>query len=287
MLKEIKRLCQTYNFFPKKSAGQNFLIDSNLLKKIVQEARLAKNDLVLEVGPGFGFLTRELAKKAKKVLAIEIDKRLCQILQKELANFSNIEILEGDILKISFSQIAKWTEGKDYKIVANLPYNITSNFLRKFLENEPRPKEMLLMVQKEVAERICAKASQGMSLLSLMVQFYAEPQILFFIPSSVFWPEPEVESALLKIEVLPKKLSREREKKFFWLARIGFSSRRKQLQNNLKAGLRWPREKIKELLQQANLNPLARAEDLSVADWLRLFEKFESELSKESFNKQS
>jgi len=277
---ETKSLCQKYGFYPSRRRGQNFLIDEKVLEKIILAADLQKDDLVLEIGPGLGVLTRELAGRVKKVFSVEIDKKLIKILERELKEFKNIEIIEGDILKIpNFKfQISNLT----YKLIANLPYNITSAVLRKFLEEKPKPKLLVVMVQKEVGERICAGPGK-MSLLSLAVQFYGQPERVDYISKKSFWPEPEVDSAILRITTLEDTEARCRltpkisEKEFFRIARIGFSSRRKQLQNNLAHGLKIENEKIKKILLKLKINPLARAEDLSVCDWARLTEILKKE----------
>lgn len=259
---EIKSLCDKYDIRPSKKKGQNFLINKEFVLKAVEAAEIDKKDYVVEIGPGFGILTKVLAEKAQKVLAVELDKTIYQA-TKELM-FENVELLNEDILKVKNSFFEK-----PYKIVANLPYSITSAVLRKFTEQEPRPELMVVMVQKEVAERVCAKSGE-MSILSVAVQYYANPEIVTIVPREDFWPEPAVDSAILKIKIKNTKDKAVDEKRLFQLVRIGFSSRRKQLQNNLAAGLRLEREKIVEKLEQIGLDCKIRAQELSVENWIAL-----------------
>lgn len=228
----IKLLCATHGVRPSKSKGQNFLIDQNIVKKIISAADLSESDLVLEVGPGLGVLTGELIKSAKEVWAVELDKKIISFFRdnfKRQLSAGKLKLIEGDVLQINLRKLGldDWT----YKIVANLPYNITSQFFRQFLEFGPRPTEMTVMVQKEVALRMVAKPGE-MSLLSLSVQFFSQSKILFYVPRSCFWPAPAVDSAIICLK-LNKKLPLVDEKLFFRLARIGFSAKRKQLHNNL------------------------------------------------------
>src|SRR3989344_2057421 len=202
--KEIKGLLSKYETRPSKGLGQNFLIDKNILEKIIESADLKSGDTVLEVGPGIGTLTKELAQKAGKVIVVEKDQKMIEILKETLAVFSaqggsasggkNIEIIQGDILKLS----PKPYTLNPYKVVAKIPYYLTSPLIRKFLEQENPPQEIILMIQKEVAQRICAKPP-NMSLLAVSVQFYAEPKIISFVPKSCFLPAPKIDSAIIKI----------------------------------------------------------------------------------------
>jgi 16S rRNA (adenine1518-N6/adenine1519-N6)-dimethyltransferase len=266
----VEELCQKYQILPLRQRGQNFLINKRVLERILGVAKLGKNDIILEIGAGFGTLTEELAKRAKKVVAIEIDKKLVEILRERLKDYKNIQIIQDDVLKLS---VADFQINSKFKIVANLPYNITGAVLRKFLSEEKnKPNLMVLMVQKEVAERICAKPNK-MSLLSVTVQFYGQPEIIQVVSRNNFWPKPKVDSAILRIVLFNKdkkfKLTREDEKKFFHLVKIGFSSPRKQLVNNLAKIIE--KEKIKKIFQKINLNEKVRAQELSIKDWLALF----------------
>lgn len=271
-LQTIKDYLSGYEIRPTKNRGQNFLIDRGALDKIIKAADLRKDDLVVEVGPGIGVLTRELASRVKKVLAVELDRKLIKLLRNtSLKGLDNVELWENDILKVKNEELAARLGG-DYKVVANLPYNITGVVLQKFLTFEPRPKEMVLMLQKEVAERITAKAGE-MSILGVSVQLYGRPEIAAIVPSKSFYPAPAVDSAVVKISHISDDLITKNsldEKKFWRLVKIGFSARRKQLQNNLMSGLKLSKEEVKNILIKAKLNPLIRAQDLTVEDWLKL-----------------
>ncbi|TSC96175.1 MAG: 16S rRNA (adenine1518-N6/adenine1519-N6)-dimethyltransferase [Parcubacteria group bacterium Athens1014_10] len=185
-----------------------------------------------------------------------------------LKDYKDVEIIEGDILKLTYNQ---QLITHNFKIVANIPYSITGNFLRKFLENKIKPEEMVLLVQKEVAERIAARPGK-MSLLSVAVQFYSQPEIISLVSKKSFYPEPKVDSAIIRLKIKSQE-SRIDEKVFFKIVKIGFSNRRKQLHNNLATGLKMNNEEIKEIFKKLNFNPKIRAQDLSVEDWIRLSEK--------------
>lgn len=256
------------HFVPDKSRGQNFLIDKNVLSKIVAAAELKPSDTVVEIGAGTGILTAELAKRAGQVAAFEVDKKLIPVLQKNLKDFYNIEIINNDILK-SLKSL------KDYKIVANIPYNITSAVLEKFLSAQNKPTLMVLLVQREVAERVCAKPGE-MSILSVTVQYYGEPEIVAVVPPVAFWPRPKVESAILKINVgangrSPVSIN---EKFFFQAIKAGFSRRRKMLKNALKSlnslSIKLSEKEIVEILAKTGLSPSVRAQELSIREWVKL-----------------
>jgi 16S rRNA (adenine1518-N6/adenine1519-N6)-dimethyltransferase len=238
------------------------LIDKNVLKKIIEAAGLSPNDVVLEIGPGLGILTLELAMRVKKVIAVEKDKKMCDILLEmlDVRNVGNVEIVNQDILKFDPYTL----HPKPYTLVGNLPYYITSPVIRKFLETDNPPREMILMVQKEVAQRICAQPPH-MNLLAVAVQFYAEPKIISYVSKNSFWPRPRVDSAIIKIEPLNKtELSGTDTELFFNLVRAGFSSKRKMLKNNLKID--------ESILRKLGLNPKIRAENLTIDDWVKLYE---------------
>jgi 16S rRNA (adenine1518-N6/adenine1519-N6)-dimethyltransferase len=234
------------------------LIDKNILRKIIEAADLSEKDTVLEIGSGLGTLTQELAQKAKKVITVEKDKRLTEILSKELRDYNNIEIVHADILSYKLPVTS-------YKIIANIPYYLTSPLIRMFLESKNPPQEMTLSTQKEVAQRICAKPPK-MNLLAISVQFYGQPKIISYISKNCFWPRPKVDSAIIKIGEI-KKPKNFNIKRFFQIVRAGFSSPRKQLANNLSKGLKIDREKIKKALTECNLDIQVRAETLSVENW--------------------
>ena len=278
LLEQTKNLCRLYDIKPVRSRGQIFLIKEKIHDDVVAAADLRPDDFILEVGPGLGFLTAKLAARAKRVVAVEIDKKLVEALKAGLVakNIKNVEVVNENVLEIKIQPpLFPPYQGGGYKIAANLPYNITSIFLRKFLEAGNKPELMVLMLQKEVAERITAEPGE-MSLLAVSVQFYARPEIIEIVPKKCFWPEPEVDSAIVKITPLNPRLSggREREREFFRLVKFGFSARRKMLKNNLAAGLRIGQAEAAAKIKQAGFNEKIRAQELAVADWLKLFNLF-------------
>lgn len=267
----VQSLCTKYDIRPSKKFGQNFVVDEEVIEKVVKAANLKPDDYVVEVGPGLGILTVALVEKVRKVLAVELDKKVYSAAKEILAPYANVELMQSDVLKLSNQKIIQVLGSQTYKVVANLPYSITSAALRKFTEYEPRPDLCVFMVQREVAQRVCAKPGD-MSMLSFAVQYYGNPEIVDFVPRSSFWPEPEVDSAILKIEVLGRR-SRVvgiDEKRLFQIVRIGFSSRRKQLQNNLSAGLRLSRQQIIDALREVSLEAKVRPQELSVGNWIAL-----------------
>jgi len=286
-ISEIKKLCNDYGIKPSKAKGQNFLINEVVLKKIVASANLTKDDCVLEIGPGFGVLTEELIKSSQKVLSVELDKRLVLFLNKKFKQAKNWEVLEADILKIKNIDIAeKLGCSENYKIVSNLPYSITKPVLKKFLTYQPKPTEMVVLVQKEVAQKIVAQPGE-MGLLSISVQFYGQPEIIDYISKESFFPQPKVESAILKIKIRKigypaefsqvlsaKELQNFQENKFWQLVKFGLSSPRKQLQNNLANGLKIDHLDTKNKLKIMGLREDCRGQDLSLADWARLYQQF-------------
>ena len=247
---------------PNKYLGQNFLTSKKIVEEIIKAASLDSKDTVLEVGPGTGFLTEELVKRAGRVIAVEKDERMIDYLKEKFANVKNLKIIHNDILKFKFHVL-------DYKVVANIPYYITSRFLRTFLENPPiggQPSKMVLMVQKEVAERI---TSGKESILSISVKIYGQPKIIKKVSAKYFSPQPKVDSAILLIDNISKDFFRDiNEKKFFELVKKGFSSKRKMLKNNL--GL-----SNTECLTRCGISEKARAEDLSPESWKCLFKNID------------
>jgi 16S rRNA (adenine1518-N6/adenine1519-N6)-dimethyltransferase len=272
----IKNLFKKYHFLPSKRLGQNFLVDKSVLKKIFEPARLSENDIVLEIGPGIGNLTQELAKKVKKVIAIEKDPRMVEILKETLKDFNNIKIIQADILKIeNWKLIKNWKlKNENYKVIANLPYYITAPVLRKFLEIEKKPKLMVFLVQKEVAQKICAKVPK-MNLLALSVQFYAQPKIIGYLSKKSFWPQPKVDSAILQIRKIQRKRKIDSER-FFKIVKAGFRQPRKQILNNLSKMLKLDKEKLKSWLLKNNIQPSQRGETLKIKDWIHLSQSLPS-----------
>ncbi len=267
-LKNTKALLLRYNIKPSKGLGQNFLVSDGLLEKIVDAACIKRDDVVLEIGPGIGNLTIRLLEKSARVIAVEKDKKMAAILEQTLGNLPNLEIVQGDILS---SDIKTPTSG--YRVVANLPYYITSPVIRRFLEGDSPPNEMLLMVQKEVAQRICAKPPK-MSLLAVSVQFYAEAKTLFYVSRKSFWPRPKVDSAVIRITPLDNRQKKVFSTVFFKIVKAGFSQPRKQLANNLSNGLELSKEAANRWLEANNIQPSQRAESLAVNDWIKLAESF-------------
>ncbi len=280
LLNETKELCSRYFIKPSRSKGQNFLVNSEIYDRIVEIADLDSTDTVLEVGPGFGFLTERLARKAKEVIAVEMDDLLAKALRLKIKNtgLDNVCLVNGDILKL---EIGNWKLEEinsnfqlpvtSYKIAANLPYNITSLFLRQYLSAENKPQSMVLMLQKEVAERITAQPPK-MSLLAVSVQFYAQASIAEYVDKNEFWPAPAVDSAITKLILQPvPKTVLGKDRDFFRLVKVGFSARRKMLKNNLAAGYQIKTEKAADWLKLAGLAENIRAQELSVNDWLKLF----------------
>ena len=237
----------------------------------------------MEIGPGLGVLTRELARQAGWVVAIELDNKLAAMLRQTLASFDNVTIINEDILKIAPAALLE--EHKEnfpatiissfgYKVVANLPYYITSHLLRHFLEASAKPQVMVVMVQKEVAEAIVAEPGR-MSVLSISVQFYGEPRIISYVPGHCFYPPPEVDSAILHVALYPQPAVEVTDKAgFFNLVRAGFSASRKQIGNSLVQGLGLPKTEVLSLLEKASIVPQRRAETLSLNEWAQLWQVF-------------
>jgi len=253
---------------PNKLLGQHFLRDKNVLEKIIEAASLTKDDSVLEVGPGLGVLTRELAKHAGQVVAVEKDKALAEILAKQLINekIGNVKIIADDILKINFSALF---DSLDYKVVANIPYYLTSHLIRLLLENANPPSEIVLLIQKEVAKRICAKPPE-MSLLAVSVQFYAQSKIIASVSRRSFQPAPKVDSAIIKITPHQNNSSQINSEIFFKIVHAGFSHPRKQLLGNLSGGLAIEKEKVSLALTKTGIKNSQRAETLTIDNWREL-----------------
>ena len=252
-----------------KGLGQNFLQDPLALEEIISAAQIQPTETVLEIGPGLGSLTRYLAASAKEVVAVELDLNLLPLLKAVLTPYPNIRLIHGDILKLSPKDLI--TE-KDYLVVANIPYYITSAVIRHLLETEVKPRRIVLTVQKEVAERICAKPGD-MSLLALSVQVYGNPRIAARIPASAFFPEPKVDSAVLCVDIYSAPLIQpELIDTFFRLIKAGFTQKRKTLRNSLSSGLHISPMAAADLLTSAGIDPQRRAETLSIEEWQVLSE---------------
>ncbi|MBP6942558.1 MAG: ribosomal RNA small subunit methyltransferase A [Candidatus Buchananbacteria bacterium] len=270
-LKALKQVAAQYDITPNKLRGQHFLINQTIVDQIITEAHLNPSDTVLEVGPGLGVLTNGLSKAAGRVIAVEVDTAIVKYLQAQL--FERVEVVHDDILKLHREKLG--LENFGYKVVANVPYNITAPIIRTFLEPKtfkdvelPRPAELVLMVQKEVAERLTAPAGK-LSVIAIAAQFYSDIEYLFTVPSEDFWPQPKVDSAVIRITI-KQSLPNVDQKQLFRLVKIGFAARRKQLQNNLSSGLHISATEAKELLEKMNLRADIRAQDLTVEQWIEL-----------------
>jgi 16S rRNA (adenine1518-N6/adenine1519-N6)-dimethyltransferase len=254
---------------PSKGLGQNFLVDDSVPLKILAAAALTPADNVVEIGPGAGVLTLRLAPLVRQFTAVELDKRLYPHLRQSLAPYSGARLVEGDVLNFSPSELTP----APYKLIANIPYYITSAILRHFLESDHRPSRVVLMVQKEVAQRIVARPPD-MSLLAISVQFYGKPKLWAQVPAGAFFPPPKVDSAILLIEVYPleeRPIPPVDQAKFFDIVRAGFGQKRKQLINSLSHGLNLEKPKITEIMQKAQIAPERRAETLTLQDWYNLY----------------
>ena len=260
-----------HNFHFKKKLGQNFINDDHLLSKIVAAAEVSAEDVVIEIGPGAATLTAALAKKAKQVIAVEIDKDLYPIINERMAEFENFELVCGDAMKVDFDELAAKYGVKRYKIVANLPYYITTPIVMRLLEEGFRTERIVIMVQKEVAERFLAKAgTKAYGAITVALNYYGEVTRAFNVPRSMFTPRPEVDSAVVCIKCWQEKPFQAIDEKLWRsLVKAAFSQRRKTLNNALKT-LNFPAEVLKAALAEANIDPSRRGETLSVEEFVRL-----------------
>ena len=259
-----------YGLRADKSLGQNFLQDDSVLEKIADAAEILEDDCVLEIGPGLGSLTRYLAVSAKQVTAVELDFDLLAPLRAVLQPYQNVRVVHGDILKLS---ISKLIDQPNYIVAANIPYNITSAIIRHLLEGDIKPRRVVLTIQKEVAERICATPGD-LSLLALSVQVYGKPSIAAKIPAAAFHPAPKVDSAILRIDIYDEPLvPHDLINSFFKLTKAGFGQKRKTLRNSLASGLHITTTDAEALLTAAGIDFMRRAETLSIEEWKQLCEK--------------
>jgi 16S rRNA (adenine1518-N6/adenine1519-N6)-dimethyltransferase len=283
-----KKLLREHGIRPRKGLGQNFLVDPAALKRIVAAADLSSGDIVLEVGPGLGGLTRLLAAEAGHVVAVELDAQLAEALREILGDLSNVTIVYGDILALSpaaliadatrrctgEATLRPYAAGFQYKVVANLPYYITSAILRHLLEATYPPQVTVITVQREVAQRILASPGD-MSLLAVSVQFYGQPRMVARIPAGAFYPTPKVDSAIVRIDRHERPpVDIEDVAGFFQVVRAGFGQRRKQLHNALAAGLELPGREVEMALERAGIERRRRAETLSLTEWGALYRAF-------------
>lgn len=290
----LSTLLKKYGLRPRKELGQNFLTDPVHLAKIVDVAGLTPSDTVLEIGPGPGTLTRLLAEQAGRVIAVELDPHMVTLLKNEYGHLKNLIVVEADILQTDLSRLIRSAENSEqvslvngrppipnprpstYKVVANLPYYITSAVIRHLLEATPQPERVVVTVQKEVAQRMVAKPGQ-MSLLAVSVQFYGQPSLAHHIPAGAFYPVPKVDSAVVRIDTFAQPVVAVADTDhFFRVVKAGFGQKRKQLKNSLAAGLAKPIPAVIEALTRANIDPTRRAETLSLEEWGRLAEVLRS-----------
>lgn len=267
----VRNLLREHGLSPRKSLGQNFLVDNGALEKVVAAAEIEPVDVVLEIGAGLGSLTRFLSKAARKVVAVELDSNLMPILETVLGSEGNVELVYGDILKLDPARLISVDQ---YLVVANIPYYITSAIFRHLLEAKRKPRRIVMTIQKEVAQRICAEPGD-MSLLALSVQVFGKASIVTKISAGSFYPAPNVDSAVIRVDLYPKPLVDVSQlDTFFQLTRAGFGQKRKMLRRSLAAGLSLPVATVEEMLLQNEIDPTRRAETLNLDEWGRLAEYY-------------
>ena len=270
--KYVREIIDKYGFKFSKSLGQNFLIDGNIVRKIVQGANITKEDYVLEIGPGIGTLTEELALNAKKVVAVELDEKLLPVLDETLQDYDNVEIIHGDILKIDIKKlIHEKLYGGEVKVVANLPYYVTTPILGMLLEESLNIDSITVMIQKEVADRMLASpGSKTYGALSVFINFYSNPEIILKVPKTVFMPQPKIDSTVIRLNIIRNFEDVDRDQ-LFKVVKAAFSKRRKTLLNALSSyGYDLDKEIIKNLLEEIQINPEIRAENLSLEDFINI-----------------
>lgn len=259
----LKKICAEYHLLPSKSYGQHYLISDAPIRRMIAAAELNAGDTVVEIGPGFGVLTLAVAPLVERVVAFEIEKKLEPYWAEKISEHPNIHIVWGNAIK-KFSTVSE--QFSSYKVLANLPYQVTSDALRILLEAVPTPQIIVVMVQKEVAERLCARPGE-MSLLSVAVQYYGTPTVVAAVPPGAFWPRPAVDSAVVAVRPRQRPAGGPTPEAFFRIVRTGFSHKRKQLWRNLAQGLKLPEEQVKVVIKKVAGNDRVRAEELTVADW--------------------
>jgi len=270
--KEVNRILKRFRIHLKADLGQNLLVSSEVLNFIPKAAELSSSDLVVEIGAGPGQLSSLLAAAAKKLTCLEIDQTFLPALAHALASYPNVQIVQGDALAIDPAGLYP---SQPYKLVANLPYYITSPLLHHYLSSAHRPELLVVMVQKEVAQRVAAGPGQ-LSYLSVFVQFYGQPEILKVVPASAFLPPPEVDSAILRIRVyreIPWGIQDPDD--FFRLVQAGFRHRRKQLRNALARETPLGLEEVKQVLAECDIDPTRRAQTLTLEEWIRLYRAYQ------------
>ncbi len=273
MTRSVNEILKDNNFKFQKSFGQNFITDTNLLAAMVQDAKIDKEDIVVEIGPGAGTLTRELAKKAKHVYSFEIDKNLAPILKETLQDFENTTVIFKDIQKVKEQELVDLIQTKSYKVVANLPYYITTPIIMRFLEGEVLPESITIMVQKEVAERICSKANdEAYGAITLAIALEGDAQLTRDVSRKMFTPQPNVDSAILRIDINDKYKDVDK-KKVKKLIKAAFLMRRKTLVNNIANVFKMNKEDIINILKEMNINEKVRGEALDIDQYIALADK--------------
>ncbi len=271
----IKDLLDRYGIQPSKGLGQNFLTADWVYDRIIEASDLQSDDAVLEIGPGLGTLTGRLAQAAGRVVAVELDERLLSLLHEVLAAYENVDIVHGDILEHDPAELMCDAEQLEsgccrYKVVANLPYYITSRVLRNLLMAAVRPERLTLLVQKEVADRITAEPGE-MSVLAVSVQVFGDPRLICRVPASAFYPSPNVASAVLSVHTYEKpRISEEMLERFFRVVRAAFQQKRKQIHNSLSANLAQDKASVLAALEEADIAPERRPQTLDIDEWRRL-----------------
>lgn len=269
-LAQVKSYLYRHHLHARKGLGQHFLVDEGVLERIIAVAELSPQDIIMEVGAGLGILTRELAQRVGRVIAVELDDGLAEALKIILKPFPNVLLVHANALDVNPASLAEREGFTSYKIVANIPYYITSPLLRHFLEAPLKPSLMVVMVQREVGEAIVASPGK-LSLLAISVQFYGHPRIMGYVSRRCFFPPPEVDSVILRIDLYPKPIVEVMDiTGFFRIVDAGFSSPRKQLRNSLARGLGWEPNQAGSLLKEAGINPQRRAQTLSLEEWARI-----------------
>lgn len=269
----IKEIIERHGFKFSKSLGQNFLIDGNIIHKIIEESSIKKSDGIIEIGPGIGTLTQSLCEAAGKVIAIELDNKLLPILEETLKEYHNLEIIHKDVLKVDINRlIGEKLRDMEVKVVANLPYYITTPIIMKLLEEKLCIEKIVVMVQKEVALRM--KASPGnkdYGALSVAVQYYSKPEIVVDVPKNVFMPRPNVDSAVIMLDVYKEPVVKVKDEKiFFGVIKAAFGQRRKTLLNALNSGIDLNKEDIEKLLEKTGIEPKRRGETLDINEFARI-----------------
>lgn len=278
--KQTMFILKKYNISASKSLGQNFLIDDNVIESIVEAAQIGSNDLIIEIGPGLGTLTSRLLQKAKKVIAVELDNRMINILNDRFSLYENFELINEDILKVNLQELINKNKIQNVKVVANLPYYITTPIIMKLLEDKLQIESITVMVQKEVAKRLTAKPGDKLSgAITYSVNYYCNPEEIIIVPNSSFIPEPEVESEVIKLKLRREPAVKiENEELFFKFIKASFMQRRKTLINGITNSGIMGKEECKSLLYKVGLNEKTRGENLSMQDFANLTNEYNKSL---------